>query len=189
MFELIFSPLSYLRIKHGLKPIADWVYPIIFAAVSCVLIFTFGQKGAISGAGGLIDRLVLVCSVLPGFYIAALAAIATFNRPHIDEIMEEPSPTLIVKIGGKENKIRLTRRRFLSQLFAFLCWESLFLLMSCVFAGIIGEGIIDKVVPAFAAHGFVVAFCFAITLFFWQMICITCLGLYYLGDRLFRPTY
>lgn len=188
MLELIFSPLSYLRIRHGLKPIADWLYPAIFAAVSCVLIFTFGQKGAISGGGGLVDRLVLVCSVLPGFYIAALAAIATFNRPHIDELMEAPSPTLTVKIGGKKNVIRLTRRRFLSHLFAFLCWESLFLLMSCVFAGIIGKGVIEAV-PKFASHSVVIVFCFVITLFFWQMICVTCLGLYYLGDRLFRPTY
>lgn len=188
MFELIFSPLSYLRIKHGLKPIADWAYPIIFAAISCGLIFVFGQKGAVSGSGGLVDRLILVCSVLPGFYIAALAGIATFNRPQIDELMESPSPTLIVTIGGKKNEIRLTRRRFLSQLFAFLCWESLFLLMSCVFAGIIGGGVI-KMVPASMAHIVVIAFCFVITLLFWQMICVTCLGLYYLGDRLFRPTY
>lgn len=188
MLELIFSPLSYLRIRHGLKPAADWLYPTIFATASCSLIFTFGQRGAISGNGGLVDRLILVCSVLPGFYIAALAAIATFNRPHIDELMEEPSPTLVVKIGGERNEIRLTRRRFLSHLFAFLCWESLFLLMSCVFAGIIGKGVIAEV-PAFAAHGVVVAFSFTITLFFWQMICITCLGLYYLGDRLFHPTY
>ena len=188
MLEIIFSPLSYLKIRHELKRAADWFYPAIFAAASCVLIFSFGQRGAISGPGGLVDRLILVCSVLPGFYIAAMAAIATFNRPNIDELMEEPSPTLVVRMGGRRNEIRLTRRRFLSHLFAFLCWESLFLLMSCVFAGIIGEGVI-KMVPTSAAHGVVMAFCFVITLFFWQMICVTCLGLYYLGDRLFRPAY
>lgn len=188
MLELIFSPLSYLKIRHELKLAADWFYPVIFAAISSVLIFSFGQKGAIAGPGGLVDRFILVCSVLPGFYIAALAAIATFNRPNIDELMEEPSPTLIVKIGGKKNLVRLTRRRFLSHLFAFLCWESLFLLMSCVFAGLIGKGLI-RAMPAMFAHPVVVGFCFVITLFFWQMICVTCLGLYYLGDRLHRPTY
>ncbi|WP_330970675.1 hypothetical protein, partial [Lysobacter sp. A3-1-A15] len=71
MFALIFSPLSYLRIRHESKWITDWVYPLVFSTVSVALIFAFGEKGAISGRDGLIDRLLLVSSVLPGFYIAA----------------------------------------------------------------------------------------------------------------------
>lgn len=188
MFRVLVSPLSYLRIRHESKWIADWVYPVVLAAASTFLIFKFGKEGAISGKDGLLDKLLIASSVLPGFYIAALAAIATFNRPDIDEFMPEPTPRISVEIGGLDNEIRLTRRRFLSHLFAFLCWESLALMITCVFAGLVGQEVVSKLVPL-AAHLSTVAFAFVVLLVFWQMICATCLGLYYLGDRLHHPTY
>jgi hypothetical protein len=39
--------------------------------------------------------------VLPGFYIAALAAIATFNKTDIDKIMAAPAPKIDIFIHGK----------------------------------------------------------------------------------------
>lgn len=188
MLGIIFSPLSYLRIRHESKRLADWVYPVTFALASTALIFCFGGKGAISGQDGLLARLLLVSSVLPGFYIAALAAIATFNRPDIDEFMPEPTPRLSVEIGGHGNVIRLTRRRFLSHLFAFLCWESLVLMIVCVFAGIAGKGVLSPLPPV-VAHWMTIGFVAVVLVAFWQMVCVTCLGLYYLGDRLHHPTY
>lgn len=188
MLGIIFSPLSYLRIRHPSKWMADWTYPLLFALVSACLVFGFGNKGAVSGDHGLLDRLLLLSSVLPGFYIAALAAIATFNRPDIDEFMPEPTPRMSIDIGGQDNVIRLTRRRFLSHLFAFLCWESLVLMITCVFAGIAGKNVVGYLSPM-TAHWATIAFSFFVLLIFWQMVCTTCLGLYYLGDRLHRPTY
>lgn len=188
MLGIIFSPLSYLRIKHPSKWVADWVYPLLFATSSVVVLFAFGNRGTISGDHGLLDRLLLVSSVLPGFYIAALAAIATFNRPDIDEFMPEPTPRMSIEIGGRDNVIRLTRRRFLSHLFAFLCWESLALMITCVFAGIAGKNVVGHFPPV-TSHWLTIGFSFTVLLVFWQMVCATCLGLYYLGDRLHRPTY
>lgn len=187
MFGVIVSPLAYLRIRHPSKWMVDWLYPAIFSALSLLLIWKFGKPGMIVGQSGLLDRLILVCSVLPGFYIAALAAIATFNRPDIDNVMPDPTPTLKVEIRGRPNVIDLTRRRFLAYLFAFLCWESLALLIVCVFAGISSSGLMQL---AGAYSGALKnAFLFGLLLFFWQLIFSTCLGLYYLGDRLNRPTY
>lgn len=183
MLSLIFSPLSYLRIKHESKWIADWIYPLLFSVISAVVIFAFNGKGS-----ALVERLLLVSSVLPGFYIAALAAIATFQKPDIDNLMPEPTPRLSVEIGGHANVIGLTRRRFLCHLFAFLCWESLTLMIICVFAGIAGPGALTHLSPSIA-YWAKVGFSFVVLLGFWQMICTTCLGLYYLGDRLHHPTY
>lgn len=187
MFWVIVSPLAYLRIKHPSKWVLDWLYPVSFAAISVGLIWKFGRPGLIAGQSGLLDRLILVCSILPGFYIAALAAIATFNRPDIDAVMPDPTPTLKVEIGGRPNVIDLTRRRFLAYLFAFLCWESIALLIACVFAGITAVGL----VAAMGSYAFVAkyVFLFVLLLLFWQLVFATCLGLYYLGDRLNRPTY
>lgn len=187
MFGVIVSPLAYLRIQHPQKWVVDWLYPGVFAALSVVLIWRFGAPGVVSGEEGLLDRLILVCSVLPGFYIAALAAIATFNRPDIDAVMPDPTPTLTVDIGGRPNVIDLTRRRFLAYLFAFLCWESLALLIICVFAAITADGVME-----FAGNSAIVmkyGFLVMLLLLFWQLIFATCLGLYYLGDRLNRPMY
>lgn len=188
MYRVLASSFSYLRIKHKAKRWVDWYYPAMLAALSTTLIFTFGGDGAIAGDNGLLDRLLLVSSVLPGFYIASLAAIATFNKPDIDQLMPSPAPTLVVLLKGNRNTIRLTRRRFLSHLFAFLCSESLALMIVCVFTGLCGSGLIDTLPPWFA-HALTILFTFTVLLSFWQMVCVTCLGLYYLGDRLHHPTY
>lgn len=187
MYRVILSPLSYLRIKHPCKWELDWLYPLIFASMCVLLIWMFGKPGLIAGQSGLLDRLILACSILPGFYIAALAAIATFNRPDIDTIMPNPAPTLKVDIGGSQNVIDLTRRRFLAYLFAFLCWESIALLILCVFSGLTADGVMSALGGYAPIAKYV--FLFAILLIFWQLIFSTCLGLYYLGDRLNRPTY
>ncbi|UKE69357.1 hypothetical protein K8O61_18340 [Xanthomonas cerealis pv. cerealis] len=165
----------------------DWLYPTIFALLSTAFLWKFGRPGLIAGQSGLLDRLIIVCSILPGFYIAALAAIATFNRPDIDAVMPDPTPTLKVEIGGRPNVIDLTRRRFLAYLFAFLCWESIALLVACVFAGVAAAGIME----ALGAYASLAKYTFlsVLLLLFWQLVFATCLGLYYLGDRLNRPTY
>lgn len=187
MIDVVLSPLAYLRIRHSSKWMLDWLYPALFSALSTAFLWLFGGPGVISGQAGLLDRIILVCSVLPGFYIAALAAIATFNRPDIDNVMPAPAPRLSVDIGGRDNVIDLTRRRFLAYLFAFLCWESLALLILCVFAGISASRIM-LYLGSFAIVS-KYTFLFFLSLVFWQLVFATCLGLYYLGDRLNRPAY
>lgn len=185
MLKVLFAPLSYLRIRHEAKLWADWVYPLVFSALSTFLVMRYGPDGVIAGENGLLSKLLIICSVLPGFYIAALAAIATFNRPDIDQLMPPPTPVMTQRIGGKKNKIELTRRRFLAHLFAFLCFESLAVMVACMFASLVGAAIVDCFIPSVASclkAGLV----FLLLLIFWQMLCGTLLGLYYLGDRLYR---
>ena len=185
MLRVLFSALAYLKIRHEAKRWADWGYPLVFAVVSTWLILRYGRPGAIAGTDGLLSKMLVVCSVLPGFYIGALAAIATMNREGLDELMSDPAPTVVHKIGGKPNTIELTRRRFLTHLFAFLCFESLAVLVLCTFASLTGPSILQHFVELAVEllRGGVV---FVLLLFFGQMLSVTLLGLYYLGDRLFR---
>lgn len=185
MLKVLFSPLTYLQIRHEAKRWADWYYPLIFALLSAYLVLTYGGAGAIAGEDGLLAKLLVVSSVLPGFYIAALAAIATFNRPDIDELMPAPTPKIFHKIRGERNEIELTRRRFLSHLFAFLCFESLAVMVACMFASLVGSSILDNFIDP-VALAIRIGFVFVLLLMFWQMISGTLLGLYYLGDRLYR---
>lgn len=77
--------------------------------------------------GGFIKSISGFVSNLPGFYIAALAAIATFNREQIDYPLIGTNGTPFIKITRtKENgrivdtQEKLTRRLFLCMLFSFL---------------------------------------------------------------------
>jgi len=186
MLKVLISPLTYLQIRHEAKRWADWWYPLVFAALSTYLVLRYGSAGAIAGPDGLLSKLLIVSSVLPGFYIAALAAIATFNRPDIDELMPAPTPTIVHKIGGKKNVIELTRRRFLTHLFAFLCFESLAVMVTCMFASLVGVSVLGNLIDPVAC-GVRIGFVCLLLLMFWQMVFGTLLGLYYLGDRLYRP--
>lgn len=185
MLRVLVSPVTYLSIRHEAKRWSDWWYPLFFAVLSTLLVLKFGSGGVVLGSDGLLSKLLVVTSVLPGFYIAALAAIAAFSRPDIDQLMPPPVPTIVHKIGGQKNQIELTRRRFLAHLFAFLCFESLVLLIICIFASIAGAAIAE-VFPDWARHVLRIGFVFSLLIMFWQMVFGTLLGLYYLGDRLYR---
>src|SRR5258706_8987546 len=65
--------------------------------------------------------------VLTGFYIASLAAVATFNKPGLDDPMAGDPPTLREDYCAITTVKPLTRRRFLCLLFGYLSWLSLFL--------------------------------------------------------------
>lgn len=188
MLEVVFSPLSYLRISHERKVLIDWVYPLVLATLSASLVFYFGKPEFLLGDRGMVDRLLVVGSVLPGFFVAALAAVATFNRPHIDEVMPDPAPILTIKMRGVKTAIRLTRRRMLAHLFAYLCAQSFCLLAICIMADLVGVSIAMAVSPG-AAVAMKVGVVGLLMFMFWQLLCVTSLGLYYLGDRLHHPSY
>lgn len=179
------SPFAYLRIRHDEKRKVDFLFPSIACALTFALFFLFATPELVWKKDGFLDRLLLVCSVLPGFYIAALAAIATYNRPDIDEVMPKPTPSLKVRVGSQQSDVPLTRRRFLAHLMSFLCAESFLVMLLCAFGLTLGPGI-ARFLPHLAWWKW--AYFIVVTFAFWQMIFATFLGLFYLGDRLHRPT-
>lgn len=76
----------------------------------------FGDHGIVQGVNGLLQ-------ILTGFYIASLAAVATFNKQSMDEVMPGEPPIVDVR-GGKIEQ--LTRRRFVCSMFGYLAFISLF---------------------------------------------------------------
>ena len=116
----LLTPLSYLRVKHPLKRVVDIWFPGIGSLLAILWISLwssfnlFGSSGAAVGINGLIQ-------LLAGFFITSLAAIATFNGSvyRIDEVFEGEKALL----GGDA----LTRRQFLSYLFAYLALLSVLL--------------------------------------------------------------
>lgn len=172
-------PFSYLRIKHEDKWVYDWLAPILFTAVTVFVAAKFIPLERILGSSGLISELTNFVSNLPGFFIAALAAVATFNKNDIDQLMANP-PKIEILHHGSFLMVEMTRRRFLCVLFSYLTAISIFL----VIGARIGLAItVPSEYFAAASWSGIVIFMFVL----WQMILATVLGLYYLGERLHTP--
>nr|WP_147310346.1 hypothetical protein [Cupriavidus taiwanensis] len=165
----------------------DWLVP---AAIALILTAGFcWARGTVNffGAGGVISLILGFVQNLPGFYIAALAAIATFGRTDIDELMPGSPPPSIetVTVNGVTNMVRLTRRRFLCLLFAFLTVECVALTLSSVALVAFAPGAAQLLSSHPLVHGIVFAsVVFAYFLFLAQLLLATLWGLYYLGERI-----
>ncbi|WP_264290219.1 hypothetical protein [Duffyella gerundensis] len=180
----LFRPFGYLSIKGvSGKFIYDWVIPFILSFLSMAYFYFLATPSSLLGGNGFFKNTISFISILPGFYIAALAAIATFNRKQIDDplISDAGTPYIYVK-GVKENgkpyrtKEDMTRRLFLCMLFSFLTAESIFLIMLHNFA-----------IPLLATptNAYCIAiYSFIFLLILWQLLVTTFFGLYYLGDRI-----
>ncbi|WP_102292026.1 hypothetical protein BCU92_00340 [Vibrio cyclitrophicus] len=171
-------PFAYLRIDHPDKAIYNWWIPLALSAVTVALSVLFIPLNSILGSGGLIDSITNFIANLPGFFIAALAAIATFNRPDIDELMGDHPPKMNVMFQGQPQNIELTRRRFLCILFAYLTAISILLVLVTKIALYVEINSSQ----AYLITGWVG--CSLYFFFLWQMIVSTLLGLYYLGERI-----
>lgn len=184
----LFRPFSYLGIAYPRKWRLDWLIPLLLSIVSAgaLAILATVAPFSILGDTGLLAKLVSLLQTLPGFYIAALAAIATFNRIDIDRPMPAPSPQINIVVRGKKVPIDLTRRRFLCVLLAFLTAESLLLLVSAVFSQTIAPAF-RVLVPEKWHFACLYGALFVYLILFWQMMVVTFVGLFYLGDRIHQP--
>jgi len=188
MIHHLLRSFAYLTINHPLKWRVDWLFPIVLAIVTTVVVYAMRSHGVVSifSETGLVSKVLGFVQTLPGFYIAALAAIATFNKVDIDQSMPAPAPKMDVVIQGRSVEITLTRRRFLCSMFAFLTAESLMIIIIAI-AAIAFSAAIFSIVPPALRVGVSFVFVLLFSLLFWQMIVASFLGLYYLGERLHQP--
>lgn len=174
-------PFAYILIKHEDKYIYDWVIPAIVTLV--VSFFSAVSSVSLVGLVNYSVELTSFVNSLPGFFIAALAAVATFNRKDIDKEMDGPHPpTVSTRVGDESIPVPLTRRRFLCMLFSYLTIISILISIY----GVIPDafGFVDNeesvlIAPVFSVSLYLLVFCFA----FMQLVVSTMYGLYYLGDR------
>jgi hypothetical protein len=182
----LLRPWAYLRIHAQGKIVFDWIVPAVMATIAAAMLALAGREVSVFGDNGVISKMTGFVQNLPGFFIAALAAVATFNRDDLDSLLPAPTPTMVVLNRGLPVPLELTRRRFLCALFAFLTAQSL--AVTCM--GIFAVSFSSWVVQSLQAN--VVPFCkiacgFLYLLLLAQLLSVTCLGLYYLGDRLHTP--
>jgi hypothetical protein len=195
--ELIYEMtrgVAYRKIKHP----EMWIYRTLLPLVGCLALLAIyiclPVKPVFIGPAGIIPNLLTVISTLPGFYFAGLAAVATFQGPGMDTVMEEPAPKLPILVKGEPVEIDLTRRQFLTHLFAYLVIISFILCLGLLaMSGLAGALEYWQMQLAKTAYGpwlwcsggFV--FGLAFLWLFCSMLVTTLHGIYFLTDRMHRP--
>lgn len=184
----LFRPLAFLNVFHkDILPIR-WTIPLIIALLvtSCLSTFHIAYGFDLFSEKGFFERIFGMLSILPGFYIAALAAVATFGHKDMDNILPSPAPTLTYYERGKPVPRKLTKRQFVSLLFSFLTLESLFLFLFLSIT--LPAAHLPILLNSNLKEILAVIYTFCVLLVLSQLFVITMYGLYFLGDRIHRTT-
>lgn len=188
LFYQLFRPFSYIFIHHPVKRKVDWLVPGILTAITIALTLPFAEGLNVWATDGMVATAQGLVQGLPGFYIAALAAVATFGQQgsSLDTIIPAPTPTVKTRFAGAWIEMKLSRRRFLCLLFAYLTSISIVLSLFASYGRAIALPA-RKMFPS-ALVEIVSWLMFAgYTLFLFQIVVVTLWGLYYLGDRMLQP--
>lgn len=190
----LMTPLRYLRIRQGVslfksKAVYDWFLPLLVAIPATYVgykysIGIFSEKGVIGGFQRLLEILI-------PFYIAALAAVATFQRDGLDDALKGHPATLSIRHAhGDWVEHVLTRRQFICYLFGYLAFLSLCLFVAILFLNLISQKSGVAAHELFGAYlQFAkVAMIYVFMVPIWQMIITTLLGVYFMSERLMVMT-
>lgn len=185
MLYQISRPWAYITIKGRDKQVYDLLLPAIFSLAATVVAII--SKGSINyfGSGGVISGFTSFIQNLPGFFIAALSVVATFQKAEMDYFLAQPTPTIEIRSNGRSGPIRLTRRRFLGLLFSYLTAQSIAITVIGIFVTSY-SGYLVKIIPDPA-----IIYCFGVSVFVYlflvfQMVIVTLWGLYYLSERMLQ---
>lgn len=178
----ILTPLTFLRLQSPDLRTYQWIMPSLLALAGLAAFYLlpvapplFTEKGLVNTINGLLNTLI-------GFYIAALAAVATFNNSALDQVMKGRPPTLANHRQGERSEEKLTRRRFLVILFGYCAFTSIMLFAFGVISLIVAPSLAQSTwLPVLRAAWLLIYFAMAASLFI-----VTLLGLHYLIERMHR---
>ena len=128
---------AFGQIEHPTLNLINRQIPAGMAVLAVVGYMLLPVRPPLAGDDGLSGYAFRITSLLPGFFIAALAAVATFQRAELDETMPDPSPMLEVRTGEDASPVPLSHRVFLCHLFAYLTSTSLLVILLSVSGEII----------------------------------------------------
>lgn len=183
VIKRLFKPLVYLRIEHPEKIIWDYGIPFGSAFLITCGLWALPKGVNVFGDGGLVGEINSLLQMLIGFYIAALAALASFDRPGLDNRFE--GRDILVPEGGKLQII--TRRQFLCLLFGYLSLLSVILFLIGLGSVLVAKGMGGEI-PLGEWIDWKSIFLFAYLTLFFNLITTTFVGLYYLSYRIHQFT-
>ncbi|WP_229194413.1 hypothetical protein [Bradyrhizobium acaciae] len=183
----ILVPLQYLRIAHPEKWKFDFGLPIVLATIFALPVISSEFVKDALGTLDIIGKLSNFLGVLTGFFIAALAAVATFGKQEMDDPMPGEPPVRLEHTVNTETYFEnLSRRRFLSFLFGYMAFLTLVLYVAGYIYLVTDKYWLSEVAPKGRPTIFRIFWCvyvFALA----NLLSNTLLGLFYLTDRIHRP--
>lgn len=187
----LLRPLLFLCVQSREINRFRWGYPLLWLGLTALYLVllpgTVVEK--IDIAEQLVGSSSQLLMILPGFYIAALAAIATFPGSSMDQGLEGSEARLKSREHGADLERKLPRRHFLCLLFGYLSFSSLILALLCELPPSLAPA---RFFQDAAWSNLCRIVCTGVYgLFFLQLISLTLLGLFYLSDRIHwkRETY
>jgi len=170
----ILTPINYVRIKHAEKRVFDLWTPILLSIGTGITLFCLEKPVNLINKDGLISVINGILQILSGFYIASMAAVATFQKDGMDSIMAGSPPTL--------KGVELTRRKFLTYLFGYLAFASILLYFIGGGAQLLAPTIhnIDWLNIKIIKYISVTFYIF----FIMNIFCTTILGMHFMIDRM-----
>lgn len=185
MFYQISRPWAYITIKGKEKWVFDFLLPSILSII--VTAVAILSKGSVNyfGPGGIISSFTSFIQSLPGFFIAALSVVATFQKKEMDFFLAPPTPEIKIRIDGRIGLVKLTRRRFLGLLFSFLTAQSIIITALGIFLSSFSGYATSLISINLRIYLFSFTILFYMALVF-QMFIVTFWGLYYLSERMYQ---
>lgn len=181
-------PIAFMTINGpglGLYRLAGPLAATVMALVAYMLL---PERIDLVGDKSAADYMAGFFATLPGFFIAALAATATFNGGDLDK--ELPGVTLAMVVNGDEDNVPISLRVFLCYLFAYLTVISFVGFFICVGAALIAPSVATwaadfSEVKLLEHTALVVSLLFLALLAFITASVVFCTiqGLYFLAER------
>jgi hypothetical protein len=176
-------PLRYLRIRHPEKIKFDLYFPLALAIVMSLPLLS-DKFLADAKSLDILGRSSDLLSILTGFFVAALAAVATFGNAEMDQPMSGTEPVTLADQTGRP--IPLSRRRFLSYLFGYLALASIITYAVGFAFYALQTYVVAVHLPDWANVSFG-AFWIIYSMLLGNLLSNALLGLFYLTDRIHRP--
>lgn len=156
----------------------QWFYPTIATAIATWSVWYFGLFSIFEGPDNILKRVNSLLSMLIGFYIASLAAVATFQSPRLEEEI----------VGRKilHRKTSLRRRQFLCAIFGYCSGLTILIFLGTSLSELLRDDI--KAIGWVTTYPLFFKLVGAV-LYFWacfSLMSSTLLGLNYLVDRMHR---
>lgn len=187
MLNLLYRPLIYLRIRtdEKYKVWVDFYLPISIALVLSIVLFWLYMSQNINVFAidnKLISNISGFLQTLPGFFIAALAAIASFPSDAMGQLIPGDTPYLPDSNLASDGRDKLTRRRYLCYLFAYLTYISIIGFLFITFIVFLHSFSLNLSLPILY-FGYLLS-CLIFFFILTQIIFLTFIGLWYLGERI-----
>ncbi|GGL56088.1 hypothetical protein GCM10011392_08160 [Wenxinia marina] len=187
--SIFLRPLNFLRVRHPHDSFYNWTLPTLLACASQLLLYSLDYNSAAIFVRSSVEALISLLSVFVPFYVASLAAVATFNGPEkFDDPFEMQTPVTLEITGefGGSRTLHISPRYFLCLLFGYNAIISILLLLSCVVLSTYFEVVSETNVPA--VWSFTLAW-LPLQIMFFQTSVFLLMAIYYLADYVHRLRY